>query len=68
MLCAEHAATQVEETVGSGADVQDSFIYVYDMPSAFTKDLTRLPVQWHPTQYDYDQASMIASSAPSSIC
>ena len=35
--------------------VQEGFIYVYDMPGEFTDDLTQLPVQWHPSQYDYDQ-------------
>ena len=36
---------------------QGGFIYVYDMPGDFTDDLTQLPVQWHPSQYDYDQVS-----------
>ena len=35
--------------------LQEGFIYVYDMPDEFTDDLTQLPVQWHPSQYDYDQ-------------
>ena len=34
---------------------QEGFIYVYEMPDEFTDDLTQLPVQWHPSQYDYDQ-------------
>ena len=64
MYCAESANAQLEETVTPGAVVKDGFIYVYDMPAEFTKDLSRLPVQWHPTQYDYDQARMAACSAP----
>jgi hypothetical protein len=32
------------------------FVYVYDMPADFTDSMKDLPVQWHPEQYDYDQA------------
>ena len=59
-MCAEHTSLHPGETVIPGGDVQDGFIYVYDMPSQFTEDLTQLPVQWHPSQYDYDQASIFA--------
>lgn len=47
---------------GGGAGVRHAhaaapkeFVYVYDLPSQFNEDLTDLPVQWHPEQYDYDQ-------------
>ena len=56
-LCAEHTALHPSETAVSEGDVRDHVIYVHDMPSHFTKDLTQLPVQWHPSQYDYDQVS-----------
>lgn len=42
-------------TEHSTQGAQEDFIYVYDMPGEFTDDLTQLPVQWHPSQYDYDQ-------------
>ena len=46
---------------GSGqahaAGTPSGLVYVYDMPREFTDDLRELPVQWHPEQYDYDQAS-----------
>ena len=61
-MCAEHSSG---ETAVSGGDVRDGFIYVYNMPSQFTEDLTQLPVQWHPSQYDYDQVSMAPSMPPS---
>jgi len=43
---------------------QKDFIYVYNMPSEFTEDLTTLPVQWHPEQYDYDQVTYSALETP----
>ena len=39
------------------AGAPKGLVYVYDMPAEFTDDMKELPVQWHPEQYDYDQAS-----------
>jgi hypothetical protein len=46
-----------------GAAVPKQFLYVYDVPPEFTTDIQALPVQWHPEQYDYDQARL-ARGAP----
>lgn len=54
-VLAERAALQLAEATYVSSQVQEGYIYVYDMPSEFTDDLTELPVQWHPSQYDYDQ-------------
>ena len=39
-----------------GAALPRQFLYVYEMPPEFTEDEAALPVQWHPEQYDFDQA------------
>ena len=44
-------------SVAHAAGAPKGLVYVYDMPPQFTDDLKELPVQWHPEQYDYDQAS-----------
>ncbi len=31
------------------------FVYVYDLPPRFNKDILDLPAKWHPEQYDIDQ-------------
>lgn len=54
-MCAERASIRLAETLSSDESAQEEFIYVYDMPAEFTDDLSQLPVQWHPSQYDYDQ-------------
>jgi hypothetical protein len=54
-MCAERASIRLAETLSADESVQEEFIYVYDMPAEFTDDLSQLPVQWHPSQYDYDQ-------------
>ena len=46
---------------------QEGFIYVYDMPGEFTDGLTQLPVQWHPSQYDYDQVRCTQDVSVASI-
>ena len=56
MSCTERASLRMAQATFLDARFEDGFIFVYDMPSEFTDDLTRLPVQWHPSQYDYDQA------------
>lgn len=43
-----------------GAALPRQFLYVYEMPSEFTEDVAALPVQWHPEQYDFDQARAAA--------
>jgi hypothetical protein len=45
-----------------GAAVPKQFLYVYDVPPEFTTDVQALPVQWHPEQYDYDQARLVRSA------
>lgn len=35
--------------------VPREFVYVYDLPEKFNKDVTELPTLWHPEQYDIDQ-------------
>ena len=54
-MCAERASIRLAETLSSDESAQEEFIYVYDMPAEFTDDLSQLPVQWHPSQIDYDQ-------------
>ena len=43
-----------------GAALPRQFLYVYEMPPEFTEDAAALPVQWHPEQYDFDQARAAA--------
>ena len=54
-MCAERASIRLAETLSSDESAQEEFIYVYDMPAEFTDDLSQLPLQWHPSQDDYDQ-------------
>ena len=35
--------------------VPEEFVYVYDMPARFNKDIVGLATIWHPEQYDIDQ-------------
>ena len=56
---AERASLRMAQATFLDAKFEDGFIYVYDMPSEFTDDLTQLPVQWHPSQYDYDQVGKL---------
>ena len=32
------------------------FLHVYDLPAKFNEEIKELPTQWHPEQYDIDQA------------
>ena len=43
-------------------------VYVYDMPPRYTDDMKDLPVQWHPEQYDYDQARSRAEITALYLC
>ncbi len=37
--------------------VPHEFVYVYDLPEKFNKDVKELPTIWHPEQYDIDQVT-----------
>lgn len=45
-----HRDTQEHVAVPRG------FLHVYDLPAKFNEDIKELPTQWHPEQYDIDQA------------
>ena len=45
-----HRETQEHIAVPRG------FLHVYDLPAKFNEDIRELPTQWHPEQYDIDQA------------
>ncbi|BDA49002.1 probable glucuronosyltransferase [Coccomyxa sp. Obi] len=46
-----HRSREVHEHI----TVPQDFVYVYDLPEKFNKDVTKLPTLWHPEQYDIDQ-------------
>lgn len=41
---------------GEHLPVPKGFLHVYDLPPRFNEDIKELPTQWHPEQYDIDQA------------
>lgn len=43
------------------------FVYVYDMPAKFTSDISKLSVEWHPEQYDYDQVRTLRMQWPEAV-
>ena len=48
-----HRDTQEHVAVPRG------FLHVYDLPPRFNEDIKELPTQWHPEQYDIDQARSV---------
>ena len=48
-----HRDTQEHVAVPRG------FLHVYDLPPKFNEDIKELPTQWHPEQYDIDQARRV---------
>jgi hypothetical protein len=54
--CSSSSSGSEQAAAARSTAAAHGFIFVYDMPADFTDDLRDLPVQWHPEQYDYDQA------------